>query len=308
MRASASPLYDAAGTINGVVASARDVTDSKTVEKQNLQKEKLAAMGEMMSGVAHELNNPLTAILGVSDLLRERAPDDATRRQTEIILKQARRAAVIVQNLLAYARPSALARKKMRPEEALQAAIDQQRPALSQKNISIELAPPPAGLALEADPKLLHQVFVNLIVNAEQAITSHGERCALPSNTATAKSPSYSRMMGPAFLLKTSAKSSIRFLPPSVRAAAPAWGWRFARPSLRSTADPSKYSPSSARARNFACACWSMRRNSARRRLRCGLRSPLRRGREVCADTRFTWWMTKKAFARSCRKGFRRAA
>jgi PAS domain S-box-containing protein len=179
MRASASPIYDAAGKINGVVASARDVTDSKAAEKQNLQKEKLAAMGEMMSGVAHELNNPLTAILGVSDLLRERAPDDATRRQTEIILKQARRAAVIVQNLLAYARPSALARKKMRPEEALQAAIDQQRASLSQKNISIELAPPPAALALEADPKLLHQVFVNLIVNAEQAITSQGERGAL---------------------------------------------------------------------------------------------------------------------------------
>jgi len=179
MRASASPLYDATGKINGVVASARDVTDAKVAEKQNLQKEKLAAMGEMMSGVAHELNNPLTAILGVSDLLRERAPDDATRRQTEIILKQARRAAVIVQNLLAYARPSALARKKMRPGEALQAAIDQQRASLSQKNISIELAPPPAGLALEADPKLLNQVFVNLIVNAEQAITSHGEHGTL---------------------------------------------------------------------------------------------------------------------------------
>jgi PAS domain S-box-containing protein len=179
MRASASPLYDSTGKINGVVASARDVTDAKVAEKQNIQKEKLAAMGEMMSGVAHELNNPLTAILGVSDLLRERAPDDATRRQTEIILKQARRAAVIVQNLLSYARPSALARKKMRPEEALQAAIDQQRASLSQKNISIELAPPAAGLALEADPKLLHQVFVNLIVNAEQAITSRGERGAL---------------------------------------------------------------------------------------------------------------------------------
>jgi PAS domain S-box-containing protein len=179
MRASASPLYDAAGKINGVVASARDVTEAKVAEKQNLQKEKLAAMGEMMSGVAHELNNPLTAILGVSDLMRERAPDDAARRQAEIILKQARRAAVIVQNLLAYARPSALARKQMRPEEVLQPVIDQQRAALSQKNISIELVLPAGRFALEGDPKLLHQVFVNLIVNAEQAITSQRERGSL---------------------------------------------------------------------------------------------------------------------------------
>ena len=179
MRASASPLYDAAGKINGVVASARDVTDIKAAEKQNLQKEKLAAMGEMMSGVAHELNNPLTAILGVSDLLRERAPDDATRRQSEIVLKQARRAAVIVQNLLAYARPPALALKKLQPEQALQAVVEQQRASLSQKNISIELVPPAGRFSLEADPKLLHQVFVNLIVNAEQAITSQRDRGAL---------------------------------------------------------------------------------------------------------------------------------
>ncbi|MFZ3217326.1 MAG: PAS domain S-box protein [Candidatus Acidiferrales bacterium] len=179
LRASASPLYDAAGKINGVVASARDVTDAKLAEKQNLQKEKLAAMGEMMSGVAHELNNPLTAILGVSDLLRERAADDATKRQVEIVLKQARRAAVIVQNLLSYSRPSALSLKKMRPEEALQPVIDQQRASLSQKNISIELIPPGTLPALEADPRLLQQVFVNLIVNAEQAITAQRERGAL---------------------------------------------------------------------------------------------------------------------------------
>src|SRR6202044_3099288 len=106
LRASVSPLFDSVGKINGIIASARDVTGAKEAEKQKLQKEKLAAMGEMMSGVAHELNNPLTAILGVSDLMRDRATDDETRRQADMVLKQARRAAGIVQHLLAFSRPS----------------------------------------------------------------------------------------------------------------------------------------------------------------------------------------------------------
>jgi PAS domain S-box-containing protein len=176
LRASTCPLFDASGKINGIVASARDVTESRSEEKQRVQMEKLAAMGEMMSGVAHELNNPLTAILGISDLMRERAADDSTRRQVEIILKQARRAAGIVQNLLAFSRPSALVRKKLRPEEVVKQVIDQQHASLRQKNVSIQFGTPDALPMLEADPKLLQQVFVNLIVNAEQAITSSHDR------------------------------------------------------------------------------------------------------------------------------------
>jgi PAS domain S-box-containing protein len=179
LRASASPLFDASGKINGVVASARDVTDARAAEKQQLQKEKLAAMGEMMAGVAHELNNPLTAILGISDLMRERAADDSTRRQVEIILKQARRAAGIVQNLLAFSRPSALARKKLRPEHAIEQVIEQQQALLRQKNISIQVEAPQDMPTVEADPKLLQQVFVNLIVNAEQAIISRRDHGTL---------------------------------------------------------------------------------------------------------------------------------
>jgi PAS domain S-box-containing protein len=176
MRASACPLFDASSKIAGVVASARDVTDARLEEKQRTQMEKLAAMGEMMSGVAHELNNPLTAILGISDLMRERATDDSTRRQVEIILKQARRAAAIVQNLLAFSRPSSLVLKKLRPEEVIGRVIEQQRASLRQKNVSVQFETPEALPTLEADPRLLQQVFVNLMVNAEQAITSSRDR------------------------------------------------------------------------------------------------------------------------------------
>jgi PAS domain S-box-containing protein len=65
-----SPLFDESGKCEGVVLSGRDVTDLKRLEEQLVQAEKLAAMGQMLAGVAHELNNPLTAILGVTELVR----------------------------------------------------------------------------------------------------------------------------------------------------------------------------------------------------------------------------------------------
>src|SRR5712692_5158656 len=83
-RATASPLYDADGKIAGVIASSRDVTEVKRLEQQLIQSEKLAAVGQMIAGVAHVLNNPLTAILGVTELLREGATDDTARRQVDL--------------------------------------------------------------------------------------------------------------------------------------------------------------------------------------------------------------------------------
>ena len=77
---------------DGVVISGRDVTELKRLEEQLIQAEKLAAMGQMLAGVAHELNNPLTAILGVTELLRdnEGVPEN-TKRQLELTHRQARR-------------------------------------------------------------------------------------------------------------------------------------------------------------------------------------------------------------------------
>jgi two-component system, NtrC family, sensor kinase len=170
LRASASPLYDAAGKISGVVASARDVTESKRTEQQASQKEKLAAMGEMMTGVAHELNNPLTAILGISDLIRERAVDESMRHQIDTVLKQARRAATIVQNLLVFSRPSILKQTKVQIDLIVKQALDAQRPSLQQKKIKVEFHAAPGLPPIEGDPKLLVQGFSNLISNAEQAI------------------------------------------------------------------------------------------------------------------------------------------
>jgi PAS domain S-box-containing protein len=172
LRASAGPLFDAKGEITGVVASARDITESRQFENQLAQKEKFASMGQMMAGAAHELNNPLTAILGVSDLLRERATDDATRRQIEIVLQQARRAAAIVQNLLAFSRPAVMGRARVRVQEIIQRILQQQDASLRQKGITVQFDDSASLPAVEADPRLLTQVFLNIITNAEQAISS----------------------------------------------------------------------------------------------------------------------------------------
>ncbi|MGH9756878.1 MAG: two-component system sensor histidine kinase NtrB, partial [Candidatus Acidiferrales bacterium] len=170
-----APLYDSDGKINGVVASARDVTEVKRVEQQLQQSEKLASMGQMMAGAAHELNNPLTAILGVSDLLHDRAADDVTRRQTELILQQARRAAAIVQDLLSFSRPAAAGREKIHIEEIVRSALDSRMLAMREKKISVVWEAEESLPAMEADSRLLSQVFTNLFLNAEQAIAARGE-------------------------------------------------------------------------------------------------------------------------------------
>lgn len=172
LRASAGPLFDETGKISGVVASARDVTELKQVEQQVAQNEKFAAMGKMVAGAAHELNNPITAILGVADLLRERATDDAMRRHTEMVLQQARRAAMIVQNLLAFSRPSAQVRSKVNLAKIVQDALNMHDASLRQKKISVHLDAATDVPAVDGDQKTLTQAFVNLVMNAEQAISS----------------------------------------------------------------------------------------------------------------------------------------
>ncbi|MGH9713048.1 MAG: PAS domain S-box protein [Candidatus Acidiferrales bacterium] len=172
VRASSGQIFDEDGKISGIVSSVRDITESRDFEQQLAQKEKFAAMGQMMAGAAHELNNPLTAILGVSDLLRERASDDATRRHVDIVLQQGRRAAGIVQNLLAFSRPTVLGRARVRLDDLVQRALQSQQASLKQKNITVHFQPPPPLPEIEGDPKLLTQVFLNIITNAEQAIST----------------------------------------------------------------------------------------------------------------------------------------
>lgn len=166
-----SPLFNENDAIDGVVLSGRDVTDLKRLEEQLIQAEKLAAMGQMLAGVAHELNNPLTAILGVTELLRERSGmDDASKRQLELTHRQARRAARIVQNLLEFSRPASPQKKPLDVNGLIERTIQLQEHSLRRNNVELDFSPQPALPNVIGDANQLIQVFLNLITNAEQAI------------------------------------------------------------------------------------------------------------------------------------------
>jgi len=166
-----SPLCDERGNIEGVVLSGRDVTDIKRLEEQLIQAEKLAAMGQMLAGVAHELNNPLTAILGVTELLRERAgTDDSTKRQLDLTHRQARRAARIVQNLLEFSRPALPQKKPLNVNELIERTLQLHQHSLRRSAIEVDFRPVPDLPDVTGDANQLIQIFLNLVTNAEQAI------------------------------------------------------------------------------------------------------------------------------------------
>jgi PAS domain S-box-containing protein len=171
LRCHFSPLSDEQGRIEGVVMSCRDVTELKRLEEQLIQAEKLAAMGQMLAGVAHELNNPLTAILGVTELLRERQDfDDPAKRQLELTHRQARRAARIVQNLLEFARPASPQKKPLDVNSLVERTLQLHEHSLRRNNVVVDFKPQPELPGVIGDGNQLIQIFLNLITNAEQAI------------------------------------------------------------------------------------------------------------------------------------------
>jgi len=170
MRASASPLFDTENKILGVVISVRDITVEKKLEQQIILTERLAAMGQMIGGFAHELNNPLTSILGLSEMLQEAEIAEASKKQLMMMHNQARRATEIVQNLMYFSRPPAPGKTRVNLGEIVQRTLHLQAYALRKSNITVDYLPEPSLPAVAGDPNQLIQVFLALVLNAEQAI------------------------------------------------------------------------------------------------------------------------------------------
>jgi len=170
MRASGSQLVDSDGKISGVIFSLRDITLERKLEQQIVESERLAAMGAMIGGVAHELNNPLTSILGVSELLQDTETNQTSRKHLGMLQQQARRAAEIVQNLTYFSRPPAPGKSRINLAEVVERTLNLHAYSLRKNNITIDFLKEPGMPYALGDPHQLMQVFLNLIVNAEQAM------------------------------------------------------------------------------------------------------------------------------------------
>jgi PAS domain S-box-containing protein len=170
MRAAGSQLVDGEGRLSGVIMSVRDITVERKLEQQIVQSERLAAMGAMIGGVAHELNNPLTSIMGVSELLQDTETNETSRKQLAMLQQQARRAAEIVQNLTYFSRPPAAGKSKVNLAEVVERTLNLHAYSLRKNNITVDFLKQAGVPYALGDPHQLMQVFLNLVLNAEHAI------------------------------------------------------------------------------------------------------------------------------------------
>jgi signal transduction histidine kinase len=138
--------------------------------EQLLQAEKLAAMGALLAGVAHELNNPLSVVLGRAALLADRLAGSPLQPQGEKIANAAERCARIVKNFLALARQRPPERQAVQLNQVIRDAVELVAYPLRVDDVEVRLELAPSLPVLWADPHQLHQVLVNLITNAHHAM------------------------------------------------------------------------------------------------------------------------------------------
>jgi two-component system, NtrC family, sensor kinase len=154
-----------------VLCLIRDVTDQKMLQEQLIQSEKMSAIGQLVSGVAHELNNPLAGISAFAQLLlaEKRFPPDQ-RTAAETIYSEARRASRIVQNLLTFARQHKAEKGPTALNQVLDDTLELRGYELRVRGIDIRREYDDDLPETMADAHQLQQVFLNLITNAEQAM------------------------------------------------------------------------------------------------------------------------------------------
>jgi len=166
-----------------LIISWLDITERKRAgeKEKQLQQElylaqRLASVGELAAGVAHEINNPLTGVLGFSQRLMRKSTDEQLSRDLEIIHSEARRAAEVVQNLLTFARRRQPKKEYANINDIVNKTLELRAYALHTSNIEVVTNLAPDLLQIMVDFPQMQEVFLNVILNAEQAMSeTHGK-------------------------------------------------------------------------------------------------------------------------------------
>jgi PAS domain S-box-containing protein len=178
------PLVDAREHVTHVVSVERDVTDELRLREQLVHTERLSAAGQLVSGVAHELNNPLQSVIGFAELLLDGEERSEPRQDLEMIRIEAMRAARIVRNLLSFVRRSPGTRTLESINQVVRSTVALRAYELETASIVVEERYEEGLPSVSINREEIQQVVLNLILNAEQAVQASQGRGRLSVRTA----------------------------------------------------------------------------------------------------------------------------
>jgi two-component system, NtrC family, sensor histidine kinase AtoS len=171
---STSCLHDSEGNFIGAVLSFKDISEKKRLEQQVYRADRLAAIGELMAGVAHEIRNPLTAIKSLVQYLQEGSTEEERLEYFPIIVKEVDRVNKIIQELLYFSRPSHANVLQTNINQLVEETVILAK-SITKNTVNFYLKLEKELPKVEIDPEQFKQVFLNILINSIQSMENTGD-------------------------------------------------------------------------------------------------------------------------------------